>query len=132
MAQEIMVSVDLGDRTVHARVWHVKVGRVNLYLMDTDVDDNDPWDRELSARLYSGDSEMRIRQEIMLGIGGVRLLRKLGIEPAAWHMNEGHSAFLLLENVRQKVLEGMSFDEAVIECAQAFSLHNPYAGTSRA
>ncbi len=127
VGDEIMVSVDLGDRTVHARVWHVKVGRVDLYLMDTDVDDNDPWDRELSARLYSGDSEMRVRQEIMLGIGGVRLLRILGIEPSAWHMNEGHSAFLLLENVRQKVLEGMSFDDAVSEVRKhsVFTTHTP-------
>ncbi len=125
--QEIMISVDLGDRTVHARVWHVKVGRVDLYLMDTDVDDNDPWDRELSARLYSGDSEMRVRQEIMLGIGGVRLLRTLGIKPAAWHMNEGHSAFLLLENVRQKVLEGMSFEDAVVSVRKhsVFTTHTP-------
>jgi starch phosphorylase len=125
--REIVVSVELGGRTVHARVWHVKVGRVDLYLMDTDVEDNDPWDRELSARLYSGDSEMRIRQEIMLGIGGVRLLRTLGIEPSAWHMNEGHSAFLLLENVRQKVIEGMSFEDAVASVRKhsIFTTHTP-------
>ena len=125
--KEIMVSVELGGRTVHARVWHVQVGRVDLYLMDTDVDDNDPWDRELSARLYSGDSEMRVRQEIMLGIGGVRLLRALGIEPAAWHMNEGHSAFLLLENVRQKVVAGMSFEDAVeaVRKRSIFTTHTP-------
>ncbi len=125
--QEIMVSVELGGRTVHARVWHVKVGRVDLYLMDTDVDENDPWDRELSARLYSGDSEMRIRQEIMLGIGGVRLLNKLDIEPAVWHMNEGHSAFLLLENVGHKVQSGLTFAEAAesVRKHSIFTTHTP-------
>ena len=125
--QEVWVSVELGGRTVHARTWYVKVGRVTLYLMDTDVDDNDPWDRELSARLYSGDSEMRVRQEIMLGIGGVRLLHTLGIKPAAWHMNEGHSAFLLLENVRQQVEDGKSFDDAVASVRKhsVFTTHTP-------
>ena len=109
---ELKVSVHLGDRAVYARIWYVNVGRVTLYLMDTDVDENDPWNRELSARLYSGDNEVRIRQEMMLGIGGVRTLRKLGIYPDAWHMNEGHSAFLVLELMREKVAEGMSFAEA--------------------
>lgn len=125
--KEVWVSVELGGRTVHARTWFVKVGRVTLYLMDTDVDDNDPWDRELSARLYSGDSEMRIRQEIMLGIGGVRLLRTLGIEPAVWHMNEGHSAFLLLENLRQQVEAGLSFEDAItaVRKRSIFTTHTP-------
>ncbi len=125
--REVWVSVELGGRTVHARTWFVKVGRVTLYLMDTDVDDNDPWDRELSARLYSGDSEMRIRQEIMLGVGGVRLLRTLGIEPAVWHMNEGHSAFLLLENVRQQVEGGKSFNDAItaVRKKSVFTTHTP-------
>jgi starch phosphorylase len=95
--------------------------------MDTDVDENEPWDRELSARLYSGDSEMRIRQEIMLGIGGVRILRALGIEPTVWHMNEGHSAFLLLENVRQKVADGYSFQDAIasVRKRSIFTTHTP-------
>src|SRR5690606_19472287 len=91
--EELKVSVRLGDRNVYARIWDVRAGRVHLYLMDTDVEENDPWDRELSARLYSGDGEVRIRQEIMLGIGGVRTLRALDIHPEVWHMNEGHSAF---------------------------------------
>ncbi len=124
---DMKISVELGSRTVYARIWRVNVGRNPLYLLDTDVDENDPWDRELSARLYSGDSEMRIRQEIMLGIGGVRALRALGIEPAAWHMNEGHSAFLLLENVREKVREGLTFDEAVktVRKNSIFTTHTP-------
>ena len=125
--KDLKISVELGNRMVYARIWRVNVGRNPLYLLDTDVDENDPWDRELSARLYSGDSEMRIRQEIMLGIGGVRALRALGIEPSAWHMNEGHSAFLLLENVREKVAEGQFFDEAVetVRKNSIFTTHTP-------
>lgn len=124
---EAMISVELNSRTVYARVYHVHVGRTSLYLMDTDVDENDPWDRELSARLYSGDSELRIRQEIMLGIGGVRVLRRLGIQPAIWHMNEGHSAFLILERIREKVAAGMSFAEALAEvrATSVFTTHTP-------
>jgi starch phosphorylase len=124
---EIMVNVRIGDSDVYARVWQVKVGRTNLYLMDSSVEINAPWDRELTARLYSGGSDMRIKQEIMLGIGGVRLLRKLGINPAAWHMNEGHSAFLLLELLREYVGSGMSFEQARREVAKTtvFTTHTP-------
>ncbi len=125
--EELKISVHLGGRDVYARVWQVRVGRISLYLLDTDVDNNDPWDRELSARLYSGDNEMRIRQEIMLGIGGVRVLRALGIEPAVYHMNEGHSAFLLLECIRDYVRLGMNFEEAAQKVRQrtVFTTHTP-------
>jgi starch phosphorylase len=125
--RELHVSVYLGDRNVYARVWHVHVGRISLYLLDTDVDENDPWDRELSARLYSGDSEMRIRQEIMLGIGGIRALSALGFKPSVWHMNEGHSAFLLLELIRDKVREGMSYEDAkaYVTKHSVFTTHTP-------
>lgn len=124
---EVRISVELGGQPVYARLWHVQVGRTPLYLLDTDVDENEPWDRELSARLYSGDSELRIRQEIMLGIGGVRALRALGIQPAAWHMNEGHSAFLLLELIREKVAGGVPFDEAAaaVRARAIFTTHTP-------
>lgn len=124
---ELSISVVMGGRTVHCRVWRVQVGRVPLYLMDTDVPENEPWDRELSARLYSGDSEMRIRQEIMLGIGGVRLLHKLGYDPAVWHMNEGHSAFLLLECIREKVAGGLSYEAAAeaVKAQTVFTTHTP-------
>lgn len=124
---ELRVSVTLSGREVHAKVWHVQVGRNPLYLLDTDVDENDPWDRELSARLYSGDSETRIRQEIVLGIGGVRVLRALNINPDVWHMNEGHSAFLTLECIREKVATGMSFEEArkVVRTESVFTTHTP-------
>jgi starch phosphorylase len=125
--QEQRVSVPMSGRTVSARIWNVRVGRVPLYLLDTDVDENDPWDRELSARLYSGDTEHRIRQEIMLGIGGVRALRALKIEPSVWHMNEGHSAFLVLECIREQVSQGMSFEQAAakIKRRSLFTTHTP-------
>lgn len=125
--REITVSVRIGDHDVHARVWHVKVGRTHLYLMDSDVEANAPWDRELTARLYSGGSDMRIKQEIMLGIGGVRLLRKLNIAPHAWHMNEGHSAFLLLELLREHVAAGLSFADArtAVAARTIFTTHTP-------
>lgn len=125
--QDVRISVPMGDRVVYARVWHVQVGRVPLYLLDTDVDDNDPWDRELSARLYSGDVESRIRQEIMLGIGGVRALRALGLGPSVWHMNEGHSAFLILECIREHVALGLSFKEAAahVRARSLFTTHTP-------
>lgn len=125
--KEVRISVDLGGTRVYARVWTVQVGRTSLYLMDTDVDENDPWNRELSARLYSGDGDMRIRQEILLGIGGVRMLRQLGVAPVVWHMNEGHSAFLVLECLRELVSEGMTFAEAMttVRARTIFTTHTP-------
>ena len=102
-----LTAVPLGDRTVLAAVWRVRVGRVRLFLLDTDLEENAPWDRELSARLYGGDRETRIQQEIILGIGGVRVLRALGIEPAVWHLNEGHAAFVALQRIRELVERGV-------------------------
>jgi starch phosphorylase len=128
--REIRISVELPGRTVYAKIWRIQVGRVPLYLMDTDVEPNDPTDRSLSARLYGGDSEVRIAQEIMLGIGGVRTLRALGIDAAVWHMNEGHSAFLGLERCRELVQGlGVSFEVArEIAAANAvFTTHTPVA-----
>jgi len=125
---EVLVQVELPGRVVAARVWEIRVGRVALYLLDTDVDPNAPEDRELAARLYGGDQEMRLSQEIILGIGGVRALRALGIAPAVWHMNEGHSAFLGLERVRELVQEaGLAFDEAreVVAASTLFTTHTP-------
>ena len=82
--QPVKISVKIGDADVYTQVWQVRVGRISLFLMDTDVPENDPWNRELSARLYSGDNEMRVRQELMLGIGGVRVLRAMGLAPEVW------------------------------------------------
>ena len=121
----ITISVELPGRTVHARLWQIQVGRVPIYLMDTNVDANNPNDRQLTARLYNSDLEMRISQEILLGIGGVRVLRTLGYQPTAWHMNEGHSAFLTLERIRELVAQGQTFEQAsqIITPRDIFTTH---------
>jgi glycogen phosphorylase len=127
---EVMISVDLPGRKVFAKVWHIQVGRIPLYLMDTDVAPNTPGDRMLSARLYGGDNEMRIAQEIMLGIGGVRAIRALDLDPMVWHMNEGHAAFLELERCREMVQGmGVSFDVAreIASANAIFTTHTPVA-----
>jgi len=123
----LMVQVTLRGTPVHVQVWQVRAGRVNIYLMDANVPQNAPWDRELSARLYGGDQETRIRQEMVLGLGGVRVLRALGVDPSAWHMNEGHSAFLVLERLRELVQGGQVFDEAVdrVRHTTVFTTHTP-------
>jgi starch phosphorylase len=122
-----LTAVPLGDRTVLAAVWKVRVGRVSLYLLDTDLEENAPWDRELSARLYGGDREIRIQQEVILGIGGVRVLRSLGIEPVVWHLNEGHAAFVALQRIRDLLERGSSFDAALDEVRRStvFTTHTP-------
>src|SRR5260370_7312239 len=89
------------------------VGRVPVYLLHTDLEENDPADRELSHRLYGGQLDMRLRQEWILGVGGVRILRALGQRPAVWHANEGHAAFMLLERVRHLATAGLPFPEAL-------------------
>ncbi|HEU5199844.1 MAG TPA: alpha-glucan family phosphorylase [Ktedonobacterales bacterium] len=125
---EVVISVDLPGRKVYAKVWKFQVGRIPLYLMDTDVEPNAPNDRVLAAHLYGGDQEMRISQEIMLGIGGVRALRALGLKPAVWHLNEGHAAFLGLERIRELVTEqGLTFNEAreAVEANSVFTTHTP-------
>ncbi|MGE3314202.1 MAG: alpha-glucan family phosphorylase [Planctomycetaceae bacterium] len=126
----VMISVDTRSGKVFARVWTVNVGRVRLYLLDTDIPENKAEDRHLTARLYGGDQRTRIRQEIILGIGGVRALKALGIEPSVIHMNEGHSAFAPLEIIRDRMKnDGLSFDEALRETAamSVFTTHTPVA-----
>jgi starch phosphorylase len=123
----LMISLDLPGRKVYARIWEVQVGRCLLYLLDSDVDINQPNDRQLTARLYSSDLDVRISQEILLGIGGVKALRLLGLEPSVWHMNEGHSAFLTLERIRAAMQEGKSFDDAAkwVAHTDIFTTHTP-------
>jgi starch phosphorylase len=123
----LTISVDLPGREVAARLWRIQVGRAPLYLLDSNVEANQPADRGLTARLYTSDLEMRISQEILLGLGGVRALRALGYNPAVWHLNEGHSAFLALERARELVAAGRSFDEAVekIRASNVFTTHTP-------
>lgn len=125
---QLHISVELPGRAVYAKVWRVDIGRVRLYLMDTDVEQNSPADRSLTARLYGGDQETRIQQEIFLGIGGVRVLEALGIKPSVYHMNEGHSAFLGLELIRRLIQEnGLTFSSAREAAASqlVFTTHTP-------
>ena len=123
-----IVPVPLGDRSVLVRVWRVRLGRVKLYLLDTDLEENAPWDRELSARLYGGDRETRVQQEIILGVGGVRALKAMGSDPAVWHLNEGHAAFVVLQRIRDLIEHGAaSFDAALDEVRRTtvFTTHTP-------
>lgn len=133
--REVVVHVDLPGRRVYAKVWKFQVGRVPLYLMDTDVEANQPGDRDLGSKLYVSDHALRVAQEIVLGIGGVRVLRALGIHPDVWHMNEGHSAFLGLERIRELVQdEGLAFEEArqVVAASSVFTTHTPVAAGNEA
>ncbi len=124
---EVVIEVELPGRTIYAKVYKFRVGRVELLLMDTDIHPNSPQDRELSARLYGGDQEMRISQELVLGVGGVRALRRLGYQPTVWHMNEGHSAFLVLELCRELVTQGVAFEDAMrqVKTQCVFTTHTP-------
>ena len=124
-----ILSVLLGDRPVHVSLWCVRLGRVKIYLLDTSVKENVPADRELSARLYGGDRETRLKQEIILGIGGVRALRAMGYQPTVWHLNEGHTAFVALERIREMVDRGESFSAALekVRRSTIFTTHTPVA-----
>jgi starch phosphorylase len=124
----LLVSVRILDREVFAKVWQLQVGRINLFLLDTDISGNNAEDRLITAELYGGDQEMRMRQEIMLGIGGVKALNALGIEPEVFHMNEGHSAFLALERIRRRVVDKkLDFYSAlqIVASANVFTTHTP-------
>jgi glycogen phosphorylase len=123
----LMITVTLAGRKVFARILEVRVGRIPLYLLDTDVDANNSMDRSLTARLYSSDQEVRISQEILLGIGGVKALRMLGYKPDVWHMNEGHAAFLTVQRLREYIDEGMEFTDAIARVKQGnvFTTHTP-------
>jgi len=124
------VGVEIETRSghIHAKVWRVKVGRRDLLLLDSDVEGNAPEDRELTSRLYGGDLRIRIRQELLLGVGGLRALRALGISPGVLHLNEGHSAFAVLEAIRMRMEdEGIGFDAAVPRVSRevVFTTHTP-------
>jgi starch phosphorylase len=124
----LTISVDYPDRCVIAQIWFVSVGRVKLYLLDTNVQANSPIDRMITSSLYGGDQELRIRQEIMLGIGGLKALTAMGIKPTVCHMNEGHAAFMALERIRElRAAENMTFDEAVeaTSAGNVFTIHTP-------
>jgi starch phosphorylase len=125
--EPIKISVELPGRTVFARLYELNVGRVKLVLLQTNIPENNPNDRQLTDRLYISDPELRISQEILLGIGGFRALKALGHNPSIYHMNEGHSAFLTLERARELVQQGKSFDEAmdIVKHSSVFTTHTP-------
>ena len=122
-----IVAVPLGHRSVLVSVWRVRLGRVKLYLLDTDLEENAPWDRELTARIYGGDRETRIQQEFVLGIGGVRALKAMGSTPVVWHLNEGHAAFVVLQRIRDLIESGQTFESALEEVRRTtvFTTHTP-------
>jgi starch phosphorylase len=125
----LKVSVRIGERDVRVRVWRALVGRVAVYLMDTNCTENASEDRDITYRLYGGGDAARIRQEMVLGIGGVRALRALGLAPAVWHINEGHAAFLILELLREAMARGLDFETALEATAPqcVFTTHTPVA-----
>jgi starch phosphorylase len=125
--ETLVASVRIATSIVSFRAWRVNVGRVPVYLLDANLPENEPHYRDLTTRVYGGDSTTRIMQEILLGVGGVRLLRKLGLTPAVFHMNEGHAAFLTLELVREKMAAGRTFKEATAETKNEclFTTHTP-------
>jgi starch phosphorylase len=124
----VVVEIETRSGRIHAKVWRVKVGRRDLLLLDSDVEGNAPEDRELTSRLYGGDLRIRIRQELLLGVGGLRALKALGISPGVLHLNEGHSAFAVLEAIRMRMEEeGLAFEAAVPRVARevVFTTHTP-------
>jgi starch phosphorylase len=124
----VVVQVDTHHGAIYAKVWRVKVGRCDLFLLDSDVEGNTPEDREMTSRLYGGDGRVRVHQELLLGVGGLRALKALGITPGVLHLNEGHSGFAVLEAIRQRMEEeGISFDTAVPQVARevVFTTHTP-------
>ena len=123
----IKVEVALPERTLHAKLWKASVGRISLYLLDTDIEENREEDRVITHQLYGGDRENRLKQEILLGIGGIRAIRAMGIDPDVYHLNEGHAAFIGLERLRNFVQSGLSVGAAteVIRASSLFTTHTP-------
>jgi len=119
--------LETAGRPVYIGAWQLNVGRVKLYLLDTNLPENDPADRELTYKLYGGGQEHRLRQEWILGVGGVRVLRALGVSPGVWHANEGHAAFMLVERVREQLVEGRTLEDAVreVRARSVFTTHTP-------
>jgi starch phosphorylase len=126
---QLVVQTPLFDPPLHLAVWKVDVGRVPLYLLDTDLEINQPWERAIAQRLYAGNLEQRLKQEIVLGMGGIKVLEALGIQPAALHINEGHPAFAILQRIEKRVADGASFDEAFqqVHDTTVFTTHTPVA-----
>lgn len=125
--QEVYIEVPVGDANVKVKVWVARIGRNPLYLLDTNLEENRPEDRELTAQLYGGGQEMRIRQEVILGVGGIRALRVLEKDVRAFHVNEGHAAFISLERMREYMADGLRFTVALelIRSSTIFTTHTP-------
>ncbi len=126
--EDLLIDVDLNQKILYLKVWKINVGRINLYLLDSDIEKNRAEDREITLKLYGGDQDMRIRQEIVLGIAGVKLLRTIGLNPTIYHMNEGHSAFLTLELIKNTIEEKqVSFEIArdIVSSKTVFTTHTP-------
>ena len=127
--KDLIISLDIAQSEVFAQAWFLNVGRARLYLLDTNIPANESHYRDICSRVYGGDQNMRINQEIVLGIGGVKLLRTLGIDPAVYHMNEGHSAFLTIELLAAELAKGKEFEEAKANVKEqcVFTTHTPVA-----
>ncbi len=125
----LTVSVPVGERQVQAQLWRAQVGRISVYLLDTNTPANSEADRDITFRLYGGDDAHRLKQELVLGVGGVRALRALGLAPSVWHLNEGHAAFLTLELLREQLEQGRSFDTGLeaVAAQSVFTTHTPVA-----
>ncbi len=124
---DLVVDIPLNGRIAQAKVWQAVVGRVTVYLLDTDLPSNSDHDRDIAHRLYGGDAVTRLEQEIVLGIGGVRALRMLGLKPAVWHINEGHAAFLIVERIAERVNSGQSLEASIeaVAASTVFTTHTP-------
>lgn len=128
MNDDVIIDIPMGDKTLYLKLWQINVGRIKLYLMDSDIEENDEDFRGITLRLYGGDKEMRIRQEIVLGMAGVKALKALGYEPTVYHMNEGHSSFLTLELIKDLMAEKeISFEMAkeLATVRTVFTTHTP-------
>ena len=126
--EDLIINVKFLNKTIYLKVWRINVGRIALYLLDSDIDENLPEDREITLKLYGGDQDMRIRQEIVLGMGGVKFLKEYGLVPTLYHMNEGHSAFLTIELIKDTIREKqVSFDIArdIVSSKTVFTTHTP-------
>lgn len=123
----VVVAVEIGGETVRVQAWSIQVGRIPVYMLDTDLPENDQRFRDLTAHVYGGDNSTRIAQEIVLGIGGIRFLRALGVRPATFHMNEGHSAFLTLELLREQMVARIALPQAepLVKAQCVFTTHTP-------
>jgi starch phosphorylase len=123
----LIIPVEIGEKTVYTKIWLQKIGRIKLYLLDTDIPSNNPEERKITGQLYGGDEKTRIAQEIVLGIGGVKALRALGLKPSVWHINEGHAAFLVIERLRELTNQSLSWSRVVqeIKSRTVFTTHTP-------